>query len=84
MKYTYLDLVYTFNHQSRYTNGFSEPAFKGIKYMVHYLGSCLNHPIMYQYGLIITGHNELHQKFLPGNLKTQQISNGLLAYEYGI
>ena len=61
IKYTQPDQIHTSNYLSSYTAGPYAVEFEGIKYIAHYLYVCTHCPIMYSYGIKMTGHHELHQ-----------------------
>ena len=81
MQYTLPDIMFAFNYLSIHACSQSASSFQGIKYIIRYLSVCPYHSIMYPAVLDVTTTHGLRQEVSPGKFQSQNISNGLVAFE---
>ena len=72
--------MYIIKHLYSYAVVPSVPEFQGAKKLTIYLAECYHSPIIYLSGIEGTTTNEIRQEVSPGDLHTQKIPNGIVAF----
>ena len=76
--------MYSVNRLSIHSFYPSEPYFQGFKHLILYLYVCPHRLIIYPAVLDGATTHDLRQEVSPGDFHSQKISNGLVAFEYGV